>query len=62
MKTNKAYKKRVKITKKGKVLIRTQGQDHYNAKEGGESQFNKAGYRVAKWSNRIKRRFLSGIK
>ncbi len=62
MKTNKAYKKRVKVTKNGKTLVRGKGQDHFNAKESRTDQFAKARLRLVKWSNRIKRRFLSGVK
>lgn len=32
MKTNKSFKKRIKITKKGKALKRKVGQNHFNAK------------------------------
>ena len=35
LKTNKSISKRIKITKKGKVKIRTGGQDHFNARESG---------------------------
>ena len=61
MKTNKAYKKRIKVTKKGKVLARVKGQNHFNAKEPRVDQYAKAKYVIVKWSNRIKRRFLSGV-
>jgi len=33
MKTRKTISKRVKITKKGKILKRKAGQDHFNARE-----------------------------
>ena len=36
MKTRKSLKKRFKITKKGKVLRRPSGQDHYRAKKSGK--------------------------
>ena len=43
MKTNKALKKRVKITggKKKKVMIRVGGQDHFNSRESGKVMRNK---------------------
>ena len=62
MKTNKAYKKRVKITRRGKVLLRNKGQNHFNAKESRVDQYKKSRYTLASWTQRIKRRFLSGIK
>lgn len=33
MKTKKIFTKRLKVTKKGKVLARVPGQNHFNAKE-----------------------------
>ncbi len=41
MKTKQAVAKRFKITKKGKVLKRTGGQDHFNARESGRVKRNK---------------------
>lgn len=35
IKTKKSVIKKVKITKKGKVLRRSTGQNHYNSKESG---------------------------
>lgn len=33
IKTNKAYLKRIKVTKGGKLLTRKSGQSHFNSKE-----------------------------
>lgn len=41
MKTKKLLKKRVKVTGKKKVLIRTGGQDHFNARESSKVTKNK---------------------
>ena len=41
MKTKQAVAKRFKITKKGRVLKRTGGQDHFNARESGRVKRNK---------------------
>jgi ribosomal protein L35 len=40
-KTNKSYKKRFKITKKGKVVQRKPGMGHFNAKESRKKQLAK---------------------
>jgi len=40
-KTNKSYKKRLKVTKKGKVLQRRPGMGHFNAKESRRGQLKK---------------------
>ena len=36
MKTKKSYTKRFKLTKTGKVLRRSTGQDHYRSKKTGK--------------------------
>jgi len=41
MKTKKAVVKRFKITKKKKVIKRTGGQGHFNARETGNTKRNK---------------------
>lgn len=41
LKTHKALKKRVRITAKKKVVIRTSGQDHFNSRETGKVKRNK---------------------
>lgn len=38
MKTNKSYSKRLKITKKGKLLSRKPGFNHFNAKQSRNTQ------------------------
>ena len=38
MKTNKSYSKRLKLTKKGKVLSRKPGFNHFNAKQSRTTQ------------------------
>ena len=35
MKTNKSFLKRLRVTKKGKVIARVPGHNHFNAKESG---------------------------
>ena len=32
MKTNKSYTKRLRVTKKGKIIARVPGQNHFNAR------------------------------
>ncbi len=40
-KTHKALTKRFKLTKRGKVLKRKAGNDHFNSKESGKTRRNK---------------------
>lgn len=41
MKTDKAIAKRFKLKKSGKIIKRTDGQDHFNARESGKTKRNK---------------------
>ncbi|HNP74839.1 MAG TPA: 50S ribosomal protein L35 [bacterium] len=41
IKTRKAVTKRFTVTKKKKVIKRTGGQDHFNARESGNTKRNK---------------------
>ncbi len=61
MKTNKSYKKRIRVTKNGKVLARKTGQDHFNSKNTGVQRLAKKRMRKLTLSQRIKRRFLAGV-
>jgi ribosomal protein L35 len=35
MKTNKSFTKRLRVSKRGKIIARAPGQNHFNAKESG---------------------------
>jgi ribosomal protein L35 len=61
MKTNKSFKKRVKATKTGKVIVRGSGINHFNAKASRSSQLKKKGESVFIMTTRAKRRFLSNL-
>ena len=41
MKTNKSFTKRLRVTKKGKIIARAVGHNHFNAKESGNSRMKK---------------------
>jgi len=41
LKTKKLLKKRIKVTGKKKLLIRSGGQDHFNSRESGKVTKNK---------------------
>ena len=41
IKTTKAYAKRLKVTKNGKILMRGKGQNHFNAKARRRSQLGR---------------------
>lgn len=59
MKTNKAYTKRIKVTKNGKLIGRAKGQNHYNAKESGRQGISKRRATVVNFMNaKARNRFL----
>jgi ribosomal protein L35 len=58
MKTNKSFKKRIRVTKKGKLLVRKSGGNHFNAKESRRKQLKRKATVEIKMSNKNKRRFL----
>jgi ribosomal protein L35 len=60
MKTNKAYSKRIRVTRNGKLMARRPGQDHYNALESGGEKHNKGGMQRLSVTTAIMRRFLPG--
>lgn len=61
MKTNKSFQKRLRVTKKGKIVARVPGQNHFNAKNSGSESLRKsrADSFHAKLDNTAKSRFLS---
>ena len=42
MKTNKSFSKRLRVTRKGKVIARVPGHNHFNAKRSGKEKQHKA--------------------
>ncbi|HEY4478291.1 MAG TPA: 50S ribosomal protein L35 [Candidatus Paceibacterota bacterium] len=63
IKTNKSYKKRLKVTKNGKILSRRTGQNHFNAKERRRSQLQKKNSMTPfHMTAKEKSRFLVNIK
>ncbi|MEK7126282.1 MAG: 50S ribosomal protein L35 [Patescibacteria group bacterium] len=60
MKTNKSYTKRIRVTRNGKLMARAKGQNHFNAKQSGNTRRGKRGSVAIKLSMRVRRRFLPG--
>lgn len=60
MKTNKAYSKRLKVTKNGKIISRSPGGNHYNAKESRSTQLTRKRGKKVTMTNKSKSRFLPG--
>lgn len=56
-KTNKSLTKRVKITRTGKMLKRSSGQNHFNAKARRIKQLAKKGFSEVSEAKHIIRRY-----
>lgn len=61
MKTNKSFKKRLKITKNGKIVARRKGQNHYNAKDSGATTIAKRRSTSMPMSKKSQSRFLVNV-
>lgn len=60
MKTNKSYTKRLRVTKKGKLIARMAGQNHFNAKEGRKTRTKKGRTTGVVMNAGDRARFLAG--
>lgn len=58
MKTNKSFLKRIKVTKRGKLLARKTGQNHFNAKENSSARGAKGRNTEFHMSNKERSRYL----
>jgi len=58
MKTNKSFKKRLKITKKGKIIARKSGFNHFNARQSSTTRLTGRKGQEFTLSNKNKSRFL----
>ena len=60
MKTNKSYAKRIRVTKRGKLLARKPGQNHFNAKARRATQLSKKRGQAITLDAKKRARFLPG--
>jgi ribosomal protein L35 len=58
MKTNKAFLKRVKVTRNGKIVARKAGQNHFNAKEKRSTQMDQRRSQVLNLTSKEKQRYI----
>ena len=61
-KTNKSYTKRIKTTRTGKLVTRKPGQDHFNAKESGQTSQRRNRTSLLILKNKTRSRFLPNSK
>ncbi len=58
MKTNKSFSKRIKVTRRGKLVARKPGKNHFNAKEGRSKQMNNNRTQNIKLSGKVLQRYI----
>lgn len=58
MKTNKSYTKRLRVTRRGKIVARIPGHNHFNAKESGAGRMRRNRASDVQMSTRDRSRFL----
>jgi len=59
MKTNKSFTKRLKITRRGKVVARKPGQNHFNAKESRGSQMVRRRSQNIVMAKKVSQRYIT---
>jgi ribosomal protein L35 len=62
MKTNKAITKRLKLTRKGKIIARKPGQNHFNAKEGRSTQLSGRRTQQLSVTSKVAQRYINTVK
>jgi ribosomal protein L35 len=62
MKTNKSFTKRLKITRKGKLVARKPGQNHFNAKERRNKQLSTRRTQALSLPVKVAQRYINTVK
>ena len=62
MKTNKAFTKRMKVTRTGKLIARRPGQNHFNAKESRSGQMKRRRTQLFSVTSKVAQRYIDGLK
>ncbi|PIR82789.1 hypothetical protein COU20_00475 [Candidatus Kaiserbacteria bacterium CG10_big_fil_rev_8_21_14_0_10_59_10] len=58
MKSNKSYNKRLRVTRRGKIISRVPGHNHFNAKDSGTKRQQKRRPNEVGLSNLERSRYL----
>ena len=59
MKTNKAFTKRMKINRTGKIVARKPGQNHFNPKEDRSGQMNRRRTQALSLTAKVHQRYIA---
>ncbi len=58
MKTNKAFAKRIKVTRNGKLVARKPGKNHFNAKEKRSTQMDGNRTQIIHLTKKVEQRYI----
>lgn len=61
MKSNKAFSKRLKVTRRGKIVARKPGQNHFNAKESRRTQMAGRRSQIITVSKKVAQRYINNL-
>jgi len=61
MKTNKSFSKRLKVTRRGKLVARRPGQNHFNAKEAQSGRMARRRKGLFAMTSKNRGRYLPGL-
>jgi len=61
VKTNKAFSKRLKISRNGKVVARKPGQNHFNAKESRSKQMGGRRTQLITLTKKVQQRYTGSL-
>ena len=59
MKTNKSFTKRIKITRRGKLVARRPGQNHFNAKESRSGHMQRQRTQNVLMTKKVSQRYIT---
>ncbi|MEK7480331.1 MAG: hypothetical protein AAB665_03545 [Patescibacteria group bacterium] len=59
MKSNKSFSKRLRLTRRGKIVARVPGQNHFNAKESGRGRMRRRRQGATEMTLQDRSRYLS---
>ncbi|MEK7613032.1 MAG: 50S ribosomal protein L35 [Patescibacteria group bacterium] len=59
MKTNKSFTKRLRITRRGKIVARKPGQNHFNAKEKRSKQMGQRRTQLLQLTKKVEQRYIN---
>jgi len=61
LKTNKSFSKRLKLTRRGKIMARRPGQNHFNAKESQVGRQARRRSQQIHFAPKVRQRYINTV-